>query len=313
VASVRFSPDGQDVPVEKGATLLEAALDAGIQHAHACGGRARCSTCRVLVVRGLERCTARNAAEQHIADQLHFPPDVRLACQTRMDGDGEVRRLVLDAEDIELTELRANRTPVVPGEEKRVAILFADIRGFTAFSESMPAYDVVHMLNRVFSQMDVAIHAHRGSIDNVMGDGLMALFGLQGSDPTGASLDAIRAGLDMLAAHDRLKPYLARAYGRSLEIGIGIHTGSAVIGAIGGRSSRRITAIGNAVNVASRIESANKEAGTRLLISDDTFALVEAEVRIGTTSTVVLRGKRGEHRIHEVIGIRPPVSSNRLP
>ena len=306
MAVVHFAPDQTDVTVPAGVTLLSAALDAGIRHAHACGGRARCSTCRVLVVRGSDRCSPRNEAEQHIADQLQLPADVRLACQTRFDGDGAVRRLVLDGEDVELTDLRAKANVFrTTGEEKRVAILFADLRGFTAFTESVPAYDVVHMLNRFFARMEQVIHASGGVIDNVMGDGLMALFGLAGGDPAATTLDAVHAGLEMLAVQDRLKPYLRTAYGRSLDLGIGIHTGPAVIGAIGGRASRRVTAIGNSVNIASRIESVNKELGTRLLISAESHALVAADVTTGATSLVTLRGKAGEHRVYEVLAGAP--------
>ena len=142
-----------------------------------------------------------------LAERLHFSPDIRLACQTTVSGDVELRRLVLDAEDMELTSLfKAGSSPRSVGEEKEVAILFADIRGFTTFAETLPPYDVVHVLNRYFHQVGQAIQRNGGCIDNYMGDGLMALFGVE--DSSGATLQAIRAGLDMLEAVERLRPYL---------------------------------------------------------------------------------------------------------
>ena len=118
-----------------------------------------------------------------------------------------LRRLVLDSADIELTsQLRPDKTPISAGIEKKIAILFADIRHFTPFAELLPPYDVIHVLNRYFYRMDKVIHQHGGFINNYMGDGLMALFGV--NHPEDAVLNAVKAALDMLEKVKKLKPYL---------------------------------------------------------------------------------------------------------
>src|SRR5205823_2021560 len=152
---------------------------AGIPHAHACGGQARCSTCRVQVVDGLDGCAPRTEKERALAIRLRFAPEVRLACQTTVSADVRIRRLVLDQTDVELvdqSEAHGASEPI--GEERSLAIMFADIRGFTPFAEPLLAYDVVHALNRYYDEVGRVIAEHHGQIDNYMGDGLLAVFGM---------------------------------------------------------------------------------------------------------------------------------------
>jgi len=290
------------VAADSDETILHASLRAGIPHAHACGGNARCSTCRVAVIEGLDSCCPRNDREQKLADRMRFRPEIRLACQTTICGDVKIRRLVLDDEDLYLTDQRsAGSAPTSAGEEKRLAILFSDIRGFTPFAEALPPFDVVHVLNRYFHDMGVVISRNDGQIDNYMGDGLLALFGME--NQTGAALQAVKAGLEMIAATEQLKPYLEAIYARSFEIRVGVHYGVVVVGAIGAQSLRRVTAIGDAVNLASRIEAANKQAGTRLLISEETYNEVKDHVQAGRTIHATLPGKTGEYDLYEVTGL----------
>src|SRR6185295_11780363 len=187
------------------------------------------------------------------------------------------------------------------GEEKQLAVLFADIRGFTPFAEALPPYDVVYALNRYFHEMGQVINRNGGHIDNYMGDGLMALFGME--DSTAAALQAVKAGLEMHAAMESLRPYLQTIYSNSFQIGVGIHYGDVVVGAIGAQSLKRVTAIGDAVNLASRIEAANKKAGTRLLVSNETYEEVKDHVRVGNTVCVSLPGKTGEYSLREIVGL----------
>lgn len=300
---VRYMTDRRAVDTSKEETLLQTSLREAIPHAHACGGQARCSTCRVFVMSGIEYCSPPNDREQAMSERLHFGSQIRLACQTRVSGDVEIRRLVLDEEDEELTDqLGAKVAPAPVGEEKLLAILFADIRGFTSFAERLPPYDVVHVLNRYFHQVGQAITRCGGEINNYIGDGLMALFGLDGESD--AAMNAIRAGLDMLDAVERLRPYLENVYTQSFQIGIGVHLGEVVIGSIGHDQTRRMTAIGDAVNFASRIESANKQAGTRFLISEETFDEVKDRVQIGKTVELPLAGKTGCYTLYEVVGLK---------
>jgi adenylate cyclase len=286
---------------EPSETILQASLRAAIPHAHACGGHARCSTCRVQVVEGLDFCAPPNDREREMAARLHFSPEIRLACQTTVSGDVKLRRLVFDAEDIELTaQPRTAETPAPIGEEKQLAILFADIRGFTPFAERLLPYDVVHVLNRYYYEVGRAITDHGGRIDNYMGDGLLALFGIE--DTKDAARQAVGAALGMIAAVEHLKPYLQMIYGRSFEIGIGIHYGEVIVGAIGAPGLKRVTVIGDAVNLASRIESATKRIGVRLLISEATFNELQDAIRPGHAHQVALAGKSGEYLLYEVIG-----------
>jgi adenylate cyclase len=257
-----------------------------------------------MIVDGLDNLNPRNGREQAMADRLKFSPEIRLACQTTFTGQIRLRRLVIDDEDILLNDqtMPGRETGEAVGSEQRIAILFADVRSFTNFSEALPAYDVIHSLNRYFHQIGQVISAHGGYIDNYMGDGIMALFGVD--DPTDAPLRAIRAGLDMLEVVDQyIRPYFEAIYARVFDIGIGIHYGDAVVGTIGARNRKTQTAIGDAVNFASRIESVNKETETRLLISQDTFNEVSDWVQVGKTTRVMVKGKTGEYMLYEVVGL----------
>lgn len=301
---IYYHPDEKEVQPAAQETILKASLRSGIPHTHVCGGNARCSTCRVMIVDGLEYCGPRNEKEQLIANRLHFQPNIRLACQTQIQGPVKLRRLVLDDEDIELVNrMRVSSESSVVGMEKQIAILFSDIRGFTSFSESLPPYDVIHTLNRYFHQVGEAISAYGGVINNYMGDGIMALFGLD-DDPE-APLNAVKAGLGMLEVVEQsTKPYMEAIYGNFFEIGIGIHYGNVVVGTIGARDHKTETAIGDAVNFASRIESANKAAGTNLLISDNTYTRIKDAIIVGRTTRVMVKGKTGEHMLYEVVGLQ---------
>jgi adenylate cyclase len=294
-------PDDVEATAPAGATILAASLAAGTPHCHECNGNARCSTCRVLVVEGLERCPPRNASEQAIADRLRFPDNVRLACQTPAVEGLVVRRLVLDELDAELTSLVRNQVAAEVGREQRLAILFLDIRGFTSFSERLLPYDVMHFLRRFFARMSAIVGRRGGVVDNYMGDGMLALFGVD--DAPNASMRAVEAGRDMLDEAERMKPY-ERALGDSaLEIGVGIHVGDVVVGVLGTCANLKITAIGDAVNMASRIESANKVHGTRMLVSDEVRRELEGRIVVGRSFEATLAGKTGAHRLHEIAGV----------
>lgn len=298
-------PDGRAVPVGDGETVLAAMASAGIALAHACGGQAKCSTCRLRIVDGLENCLPRTDAERTMSHRLRFGDDIRLGCQTRMTGDATVRRLVLDDADAALaSEAVRSAGPASIGRLVRIAILFADIDGFTALSDALPAYDVVHLLDRHFDRLGGAVLRHGGVVGNTMGDGLMALFGLD--DAPDAAPRAALAGLAILDEAARLAAYVREAYGRPYGVRVGLHEGEAVVGTIGSGAFRRETAIGDAINVASRIEQANKSLGTRYLVSEETLSSVAGVVETGRRFPVELRGKAGTHAVHEVLGPRRP-------
>ena len=300
---IYYLPDEREVETDETEPILQASLRVGIPHAHACGGKARCSTCRVIILEGLEHCTPRNAKERKLAARLHFGPEIRLACQTKLIGNVKLRRPVLDAVDVELTSQIKTGPILSPvGEEKRIAILFADISGYTSFAESLPPYDVIHVLRRYFHLMGKIIARNGGYISDYVGDGLMALFGIE--DATGAAFQAVKAGVEMLEAVEKLNPYLEAMYQRSFQIRIGVHYGPVVLGTIGIANMMKLAAIGDAVNFASRIEAANKQVGTKFLISEDTHHQVSKQVRVNRCCVpVTLRGKSGDYILYEVIGL----------
>ena len=307
---ISYLPDNRVVDAAKGETILQTSLAQKIRHTHVCGGKARCSTCRVVVVSGLEYCLSRNEKEQAMAERLQFSPEIRLACQTRVGGDITVRRLVLDEADIDLTSqveideggrLQERAIPAVVGKEMDLAIMFADIRGFTTFSESTLPYDVIHVLNRFFHQMGHIIETHSGAIVNTMGDGLMALFGLD--EPTQAPFKSVQAGLEMLKLMEAFSAYVQALFDQALELGVGIHYGTVVVGDLGASGWERMTAIGDSVNFASRVEGANKAADTNFLISEELYQKVCKDVQVGYTTRLKLKGKSGAYTLYEIVGL----------
>jgi adenylate cyclase len=298
---ITYVIDGRTADIGAEETILQASLRAGVPHAHACGGNARCSTCRVQIVDGLDACAPRTDKERELAARLRFAPEVRLACQTTVSADVTIRRLVLDQTDVDLIDMQAAKPGVVEpiGEERSLAIMFADIRGFTPFAEPLLPYDVVHALNRYYDEMGRVIAESGGHIDNYMGDGLLAVFGME--QPEQCAQRAVAAARGMIAAVERLKPYFDVVYGRSFSIGIGIHYGEVIVGAVGAAGRRRITIVGDAVNVAARIESATKTVGARVLISHATRMELDASVAEWVEHRVALPGKSGEFVLYQMV------------
>jgi adenylate cyclase len=303
-----FHPDGITVEVRPGETLLDAALRAEIPHAHACGGDGVCSTCRVLVVDGLEHCTERTGHEEALVRELRFTPATRLACQTGTTGDVVVRRLVVDARDVQFADARRQPGPRAVGEERRLAVLFADLRSFTPLTDALLPYDVIYILRRCFTDAFEIVAQRHGEVTSFMGDGLMAVFGLE--RPEQAATDAVRAGLDLLAMVKRRTPRFEALYQRAIEMNIGIHVGPTIVGDVGSIAGSPVfTAVGDTVNVARRIEEANKRTGTRLLVSGALAAEAGAVLHTGEAFRVELTGKPGRHDVIEVVGMTASSSS----
>ena len=303
MATVRLIPDNLDIEMPPDQTLLAAAQGAGVPIASACGGQGQCSTCRVWIVDGLEHCSPRSAIEVELASRLHLPDHLRLACQTRIDGEVTLRRLVLDDTDLNIASLLGTEAQSRVGEQKHVAVLFSDIAGFTSISEKLSAYDVLFLLNKYYSAMAAIVETNSGYIDNFIGDGLMALFGIE-NQPDFA-VRSIRAGLAMLAAVDNFRPQFEATYGIDFNIRVGIHYGEAVIGSLGAGDRQRLTAIGDVVNIASRLEAANKEAGTRLLISEQLRDVAGDRIEVDDFVRLRPRGATDRMTLYSVSKLAP--------
>lgn len=298
---IHFLPDDRRVPVDGPDTILDAALEAGIPHAHACGGNARCSTCRVLVLEGLEGCTPRTPEEAEVAELLGLSDEVRLACQTRVSGAVTVRRLVVDHLDEERIDLRNRPSGRPIGREGEVTVLFADHRRFTAFATRRLPYDVIDVLDRfTLETVSTVEHRHGGRLTAFLGDGVMAVFGADDrTDPTGR---AVAAGLDLVARAAERRELFQDLYGVGLELNVGIHHGTAVVGEVSWREGRRLlTAVGETVNLAQRIEQANKQMGTALLVSSAVADRLEGRLVPGRAATLELAG--GSCRVIEALGL----------
>jgi adenylate cyclase len=281
-------------------TLLEIAREAGIPHASACGGNGRCSTCRVMILEHPEHLDPRNAVETRLARAKGFEDNIRLACQTTITGDVKLRRLVIDEEDLQIAQ---DGTPQTTGKDRQLAILFSDIRNFTPFAESHLPYDVIHILGRYFRKVGEPVIRHGGYIDKYMGDGIMAIFGLERTSAAEACRDAVAAALGMLASLEELNVYISKQFDTEFRIGIGIHVGSVIIGEMGHPQKMQFTAIGDTVNIASRIESATKILGVPLLVSAEVRALLGDDARYGVSDRVNLKGKTGEHLLSQIVGL----------
>ena len=254
------------------------------------------------MLEGLENCHPRNAEEQEVAEILKFPPDIRLACQTRVTGRVKVRQLVTEVEQLDWDAIFIKGIdPCAMGEENQVLIMFGDIQGFTPFAENMLPYDVIYVLNLFFQQVGQVIEKYEGRIDAYMGDGFMALF--EKGKPEICGLSAVKAGLEILAAVEGIQGYLEELYERSFKVRIGLHYGQVVAGKLGFPGNKKLTVVGDAVNLANRIEAANKRAGTQFLVSEETYRLVEAQVEVGQKVKLSLPGKSGEYTLYEIKGI----------
>ena len=284
---------GRTVRAVAGATLLETSRAARVPHASVCGGRGRCTTCRVLVIEGGETLPEPSGVERAALERIAAPPGVRLACQIRPVASLTVQTLVpvRDAEPV------AGSDALRWGVERRITVMFADLRGFTALAERLYPYDSVFLLNRYFAVMTEAIERHGGEVDKFLGDGIMALFGVKPARGAG-SRDALLAARDMLEALDRLNAEFAATLPNPLRMGIGLHMGPAVLGSVGSGRAAGLTALGDSVNTASRLESLNKEFGSVLVASE---AVVHASGLLmpdAAPREIAIRGREETLRVH---------------
>jgi adenylate cyclase len=280
-------PSGRVVAIVHGVSVLEASRMAGIPHASVCGGRGRCSTCRVRVEGPREAIVPPGTEEMKVLHRVGAAPNVRLACQLRPRGDLRVTPLLpptAQARD-------GFRKPrYLHGAEREIVILFGDLRAFTKLSENRLPYDLVFLLNRYFAEMGYAVEAAGGRIDKFIGDGVMALFGLDSGVEAGCR-EALAAAKDMAERMQSLNRALINDLPEPLRIGIGIHTGPAIVGEMGYGTAVSITAVGDSVNTASRMEALTKTYACELVISEAVAARAGIDLGAAPSHEIEIRGR----------------------
>ena len=278
-------PGNYAVQAPIGLSVLEVSRRVRRPHVSVCGGRGRCTTCRIRIEGTLGKLPTPNDLEAHALARIAAPEGVRLACQLRPRHDLAVYPLLHP-------DLLGRSLTVAGekfGEERRVTILFIDLRGSTRLAQARLPYDVVFLLNHYFVEMAVAIDATGGHYSNFTGDGLMALFGLEGNTDHGARA-ALNCALRMLENLDRLNRELAAELSEPMIIGVGIHTGDAVIGEMGPPKTPVLSALGDAVNIAARLERITKELKMPIAVSRDTLMAAQLSHQLPLRD-VSLRGR----------------------
>jgi len=267
----------KSVLVQQDQTILHASLQAGIPHFHACGGNAKCSTCRILVHEGMQHLSEINEKESALRKKISLPQNVRLACQTFVTGKPvRIKRIIRDQVDVYMYVHKADREGTHKiGEEKELALFFLDIRHFTPFMETLLPFDVIHVTRRLFLIFQKAINANNGKIIETAGDGLYAVFGLETAVEDGAT-DAYNAGITILKElHCFNNEYLKPHFLHSLYVGIGVHAGRVITGSIEVNKVDQMTVMGLPVNIASRLQAATRELNNNFIASAYAYSLIK--------------------------------------
>jgi adenylate cyclase len=292
-------PENRAVTVPLGFTVLEASRLGGIPHASVCGGRGRCSTCRIRIVEGLPSLPLPSANEVRVLKRVGAAPAVRLACQLRPTKNVVVVPLLpaqAQASD------GFTKPSYLAGEERNIVVLFADLRSFTGLAEHRLPYDLVFILNSYFEIAGEAVTRAGGIIDKFIGDGVMALFGIETGTEDGCRR-ALMAANEIVDGVDKLSELLVAELTEPLKIGVGIHSGPAVVGRMGYGSAIHLTAIGDTVNVASRLQDLTKEYACQLVISEQVAEQAGLEVSSLPRHELAVRNRREQLRIYVIADV----------
>ena len=259
-------PD-RKVQIPKGLSVLEASLRHHIPHASVCGGRARCSTCRIRVLGDLAELPRPSGREAFVLDRVGVgtDPAVRLACQLRPAGD--LTLVPLMPPGVGAASVRA-RSRAHVGEERYVVSMFVDMRGSTKLAEKELPFDIVFLVNQFLRVVASAVLEAGGQLNQFLGDGLLALFGLD-ADPATACRQAVLAAAKIDANVGDMNRHLAEHARKPIRYGIGIHGGDVIIGEVGFRDDMVLTAMGDPVNVAARLQDMTKSLDCATVMSDE--------------------------------------------
>lgn len=299
-------PNGKTVRVAPGATALEALREAKVPIASVCGGRGRCTTCRLHCRSGLTDLPGPNPVESAALRSINAPEDWRLACQIRPTANLAITPLL----PANATASDGRRPGGLTGSERQVVVIFTDLRDSTKLGETKMPYDVLFILNQFFAEMTEALRATGGHYAQFTGDGLMALYGLEDRNIRRAIENAMRGAAEMLARIDKLNDHLKSELPFDLRIGLGIHIGDAIVGEMGPPQREQISAIGDSINTTARLESKCKEHGVPLIISRDIITRGKLHIPEGTKiHREALRGKDREVEYYALTTL-PTISSH---
>jgi adenylate cyclase len=258
--------NGRTVRVPKGLSVLEASLRHHVPHASVCGGRARCSTCRIRVIGDCSSLPAPSQREAFVLNRVGTAdPSIRLACQLRPETDLSFFQLFMPH------TLSANAQGSQPhriGQERYLVSMFVDMRGSTRLAENQLPFDTVFIVNRFLGAVSQAVIECGGQPNQFVGDGQLALFGLSASPQT-ACRQALKAAAMISANVDELNEFLKHDLREPIRFGIGIHGGEVIIGDIGYRDHMVFTALGDAVNVAARLQDMTKSLACEAIVSEE--------------------------------------------
>jgi adenylate cyclase len=289
--------NGKTIRVPKGLSVLEASLRHNVPHASVCGGRARCSTCRIRVIGGHGDLPAPSQREAFVLARVGTSdPSIRLGCQLRPTTDLSFFQLFTPS-TISATAHATHPTRI--GQERHLVSLFVDMRGSTQLAEHRLPFDTVFIVNRFLAAVSQAVIQCGGQPNQFVGDGMLALFGLA-ADAETASRQALRAAATIAANIEELNQFLAHDLNEPIRFGIGIHGGEVIVGDIGYRDHMVFTALGDAVNVAARLQDMTKSLACEAIVSEQVRAAASVPADALPQQQVAIRGRAEPMTVHIV-------------
>jgi adenylate cyclase len=260
--------NGRTVRVPRGLSVLEASLRHQVPHASVCGGRARCSTCRIRVIGDCSSLPEPSNREAFVLNRVGSgsDPAIRLACQLRPQADLSFFQIFTPQ-----TVATRHGAPSHIGEERYLVSMFVDMRGSTRLAENRLPFDTVFVVNRFLGAVSQAVIECGGQPNQFLGDGQLALFGLATTRQT-ACRQALKAAGRISVYVEELNQFLKNDLREPIRFGIGIHGGEVIVGDIGYRDHMVFTALGDAVNVAARLQDMTKSLGCEAVVSDEVRA-----------------------------------------
>ncbi len=293
--TIRYFGNGQ-VQTVVGASLLEISRCGNIPHPSACGGRGRCSSCRVLILDGEQSLDPPTGVEKRVLARIRAPRHIRLACQVHPTADLNVRVLLSPQATSAVPE--AVNEALDWGVSEELTVLSADIRGFATLAEHQLPSDVITLLNRLIGEMAHAVEGRGGRVASVQTDGIVALFGMGGKTRAG-SRAAIYAAADMLKAMNLINKDISNSLPLPVRVGIGVHSGPVLLSrADESFSGQRLVIVGEAVIVASRLEEVTKELAADCVVASKTIALAGLSARSSAERAIYYKNGRSPVMAH---------------